>query len=309
MAAATPDDRRGGFEPPFRTRTVIGAGAAFAALCAAVAICARAYTSTVPSWRVRAPVSLGDVLPIVFVLGVGTIVLLLWTSLPLHRRRRSDEDELVREEPPIPLSAKLAALAVAAALIAAVVGAIVLLHGRSGGQQRVQRPTGVSGRTLPRSGGPGSHAHTNPHLAADWLAIAAAGGVLVFAAAAAATFGAARCRGPAPGKPRLADNVAAAVDASIDDLERDPDARRAVIRAYARMEMVLAAHDLPRRPQEAPLEFLRRALERLTISARSIEALTHLFEQAKFSLHEVDAPMKANAIAALVAVRDEVRRG
>ena len=40
--------------------------------------------------------------------------------------------------------------------------------------------------------------------------------------------------------------LAAAVDESLDDLRAEPDPRRAVIAAYARLERVLAAHGLPR---------------------------------------------------------------
>ena len=47
--------------------------------------------------------------------------------------------------------------------------------------------------------------------------------------------------------------VSAAVDESLDDLRAEPDPRRAVIAAYARLERVLAAHGLPRFAAEAPL--------------------------------------------------------
>ena len=54
----------------------------------------------------------------------------------------------------------------------------------------------------------------------------------------------------------LAAAVAQAVDESLDDLRAEPDPRRAVIATYARLERVLAAHGLPRKPAEAPLEYL-----------------------------------------------------
>ncbi|MBA3844696.1 MAG: DUF4129 domain-containing protein [Actinobacteria bacterium] len=94
---------------------------------------------------------------------------------------------------------------------------------------------------------------------------------------------------------------------AIDDLEAEPDARRAVIAAYARMEAVLARHGLRRRPSETPVEYLRRVLLGLTERADAVSRLTDLFEQAKFSRHEIDGAMKQDAIGALREIRDDLR--
>ena len=98
-----------------------------------------------------------------------------------------------------------------------------------------------------------------------------------------------------------------ALDESLDDLRNDPDLRRAIIAAYARMEAALAHAGLPRRPAEAPFEYLERALTTLDTSAGSVRRLTALFEWAKFSHHEPDPAMRDEAVDALVAVRDELR--
>ena len=104
--------------------------------------------------------------------------------------------------------------------------------------------------------------------------------------------------------------LAAALDEvladSLDDLRADPDPRRAVIRAYARMERTFAAYGVPRDESEAPLEYMARALDRLRVSAYSVRRLTQLFSRAKFSPHEVDAAMKEDAIEALVGLRGEL---
>jgi hypothetical protein len=101
--------------------------------------------------------------------------------------------------------------------------------------------------------------------------------------------------------------LAAALDESLDDLRADPDLRRAIVAAYARMETALAAAGLPRRPAEAPLEYLERALLALDTSAEAVRRLTDLFEWARFSHHEPEPPMRDEAVDALVAVRDELR--
>ena len=73
------------------------------------------------------------------------------------------------------------------------------------------------------------------------------------------------------------------------------------------MERALAAGGIPRRPSDAPFEYLERALRELETSAESICRLTDLFEWAKFSQHEPEPEMREEAIDALVAVRGELR--
>ena len=105
----------------------------------------------------------------------------------------------------------------------------------------------------------------------------------------------------------FSEDLAAEMSDAIDDLEAEPDARCAVIAAYARMEGVLARHGLRRLPSETPLEYLRRVLLGLTGRADAVKRLTSLFEQAKFSRHEIDSPMKQEAIGALREIRDDLR--
>ncbi len=110
-----------------------------------------------------------------------------------------------------------------------------------------------------------------------------------------------RLHGPTP------ETLAAALDESLDDLRNDPDLRRAIIAAYARMEIALAAAGIARHPAEAPLEYVERALLTLDASASAVRRLTDLFEWARFSHHEPEPSMRDEAIDALVAVRDELR--
>lgn len=114
-----------------------------------------------------------------------------------------------------------------------------------------------------------------------------------------------RARGERSANP-FADALAAAVDESLDDLRAEQDPRRAVIAAYARLERVLASHGLPRRPSEAPLEYLARMLGELSVSPPAARRLTDLFERAKFSQHAVGPEMKEQAIGALETVRDDL---
>ncbi len=105
----------------------------------------------------------------------------------------------------------------------------------------------------------------------------------------------------------LAAELSSLLDETLDDLHGESDPRRAVIAAYARMERILASYGVPRRVFEAPHEYLARVLEELHASAASVTALTALFERAKFSGHAIGSDLKEEAIAALAAVRDELR--
>ena len=115
-----------------------------------------------------------------------------------------------------------------------------------------------------------------------------------------------RARGELFREDRLATELVAAMDESLDDLRAEPDPRRAVIAAYARLERVLAGHRLPRRAAEAPLEYLARMLNDLSVRPEAARRLTNLFERAKFSQHAVGPEMKEEAISALETVRDDL---
>jgi hypothetical protein len=94
---------------------------------------------------------------------------------------------------------------------------------------------------------------------------------------------------------------------SLDDLRAEPDPRRAVIAAYARMERGLGTLGTERIPSETPFEYLRRVLERVSVSDDAARTLTDLFQRAKFSPAPVDEAMKAEAVAALEAIQEEAR--
>jgi Domain of unknown function (DUF4129) len=106
--------------------------------------------------------------------------------------------------------------------------------------------------------------------------------------------------------PTVAQELATALTDAIDDLEAEPDPRRAVIAAYARMERELGRIGLARSPSETAIEYLRRVLLDLSTSGDAVERLTELFEQAKFSHHEVTPEMKREAVDALREIREGI---
>lgn len=110
-----------------------------------------------------------------------------------------------------------------------------------------------------------------------------------------------------PDTSRLAEEVADEVDEGLDDLRAEPDARRAVIAAYARLERALGASGVARSRQETAEEYVARILGKLEVDDRAVRRLADLFTRAKFSDHAVDETMKEEAIGALAQIRDELR--
>jgi hypothetical protein len=156
------------------------------------------------------------------------------------------------------------------------------------------------------------HPPHRPHAAVSrapqfrWDELAIILGVLL-AVAAGVAIAVLRARREPRTRPETAEALAVALDESLDDLLTDPDLRRAIIAAYARMEAALAAAGIPRHPAEAPLEYVERTLLSLDTSAEAVRRLTELFEWARFSHHEPEPSMRDDAVDALVAVRDELR--
>ena len=131
---------------------------------------------------------------------------------------------------------------------------------------------------------------------------------LIAACVAAFTI-ASRRRGRALGEDHVvvAEQLADVLEDTLDDLRAEPDPRRAVIAAYARLERSFAAAGVPRRQEETAVEYVPRALDGLDVDPAAVRKLTDLFTTAKFSQHAVDEGMKLEAISALERIRDDLR--
>lgn len=99
-----------------------------------------------------------------------------------------------------------------------------------------------------------------------------------------------------------------AVEESLDDLRAEPDARRAIMRCYARFERAAAASGLERRPWHTPMEFMREALSRLPAPRGSVRALTGLFELARFSDRALGLAERDRALAALDDIKTAIEQ-
>ena len=281
---------------------------AIAATLVAVALVA-ALSPGLPD-RVRASAAgislhalLGDAAAVVL---AGTLALVAWALYDRQPRRTRPGASASRARrrrpvrPPLDLGALLPLLAILAATALAL--GLVALLGTSAPLRGAGAPgaAGAVGATphavAPRSGG---------GVPVNDLLLVILAGVVVLASAVVAVRSYRR-RVPTAAELTADAALVAAVEESLEELAREPDPRRAVIRAYARMETALERGGVGRGRAETPLEFLRRALEAVHASRPSIVRLTDLFERARFSSHRIDGAMKDEAIGALGALRAEL---
>jgi len=112
--------------------------------------------------------------------------------------------------------------------------------------------------------------------------------------------------GPFP--ERRSEMLAEAVEESLDDLAREPDARIAIIKCYRRFEQVLARSRVPRAPWQTPVEFMRAVLGRLPLPPGAVRKLTELFEVARFSNDPLGSADRSSAFESLVEIRTGLER-
>ena len=90
----------------------------------------------------------------------------------------------------------------------------------------------------------------------------------------------------------------------IAELRADPDPARAIQRAYAALETGFGNPALSRKPSETCSTYLHRTIGVVGGVSQPLRTLTTLFELARFSDATIDEQMRADAIDALVLVRD-----
>jgi hypothetical protein len=93
----------------------------------------------------------------------------------------------------------------------------------------------------------------------------------------------------------------------VADPRTEPDPRRAVMAAWMAMTDVIGRLWRPRQDSEAPQEYVNEALLEAGVGSGSAARLTNLFEFARWGGRQVGEEMRAEAIAALEAVRAELR--
>ncbi|MGH7903815.1 MAG: DUF4129 domain-containing protein [Candidatus Dormibacteraceae bacterium] len=263
-------------------------GVAAAVLLTVVALASR--SRPLPLAAVPGPPRiLGDsILLLAVAAWLGLMGMLVWAVVTQDRRHRTREARLRTG-----LRAAIAQLAFTLAL--ALLWA--RYHPHFQGLRRAPPPAVAGpGRSGPRG------VATPSASGFDWPALLLVAALLAAVAAVLLIRSRRRPAAPEPAGEGFAGDLAE----SLAELEIGADPRRAIIAAYGRMERALAGQGVPRRPSEAPLEYMARALVGLGAGAGPAARLTDLFELAKFSHHDITQGMREEAIDALRAVRDEL---
>ena len=233
-------------------------------------------------------------------------LLFVWVGTPSvqerpGRRRGLDPKDLEG------LGAALPPAARAAAIVGGAIGVFLLLTLPFLVPNAVTPPGGSPGNAVPRGDASASvSAGDTASSGLTWLVIGSAAALLVLAPAAVVVRRRRARRERGADVPDAAARVSSDLRRSLADLESERDPRRAVQRAYARMEESFGEIELTRAPDETPTEFTARALRVRGASAGAASDLTGLFEIARFSDHPMDEGDRRRAIASVRRVEAEV---
>ena len=286
-------------------RKLLLSGAALTALLAFVAIASRAHRpgGGTGGGDAHAPTLIGDYLATIalIIMPVGAVIVVWGLANRRRQQRLSGKTDWRRT-------------LIAVALISALLSVAVFTAEKR--QERRQErgnagaialagplgPTGLRQRLKPR-------AETPPHRAQwSWLPVLVLGSLLlgIVVTTGIAVAHGRRNREALDEEAQLARALDDVLSDSLDDLRAERDPRKAVIRAYARMEETFGAYGVPREKHETPLEYVARVLDSLRVSSFAVRRLVQLFERAKFSPHTIEASMKDDAIEALAGLRAEL---
>ena len=97
--------------------------------------------------------------------------------------------------------------------------------------------------------------------------------------------------------------VRADVEAGLDVAAHEPDARAAIIAAFAAIQEALKARGIGRSSNETAAEFVGRVLRDAAAPAAPIQGLTGLFEEARYSTHPLGESERTRAIDHLNEIR------
>jgi hypothetical protein len=180
----------------------------------------------------------------------------------------------------------------------ALAAVLKALHRHDAGQTQPLAPPDTEANGSP---GQGSSDAGRP-----WAALMLGGTVLVVLGAAAITRRRMVIVDDEPDDSDQRAEVVASLSTSLDALSEPGDDRAAIVAAYGALLDGLARAGRPRRPDEAPEEYVRRVLQGWSVQPEPLNELTELFAEARFSTHRLGPEHRIRAVAALEAARAEI---
>ena len=268
-------------------RRVFGLGAigvAVFSLLMLTAVGARSLPGTTRSLALSWTIDVIEVLQI----GVGVVILgaILWSLV----RRRTSDNRPKRKAPPRRQSA-WAVLLVLAAVAAVVVW--LILRPDPTILEEMSQDLNIS--------------------EVDFLPVESAGDawplLVLIAGSLIAAFAVNLLTRPEPSTEDELDPAGLLAETLTDALDRlswSDDPRAVIIKAYHDIELAFAAAGMPPMESEAPRQYLERMLTSADVEKDAIIRLTALFEQARFSDHDMDESDRTEAIEAMEAVRADL---
>lgn len=106
-------------------------------------------------------------------------------------------------------------------------------------------------------------------------------------------------------EPRVAEALREDARAQLSAVE-EGSPRNGIVACWLRLEEVVAAAGLPRRPWETAAEYTVRILHALDLDPRPIGRLSALYREARFSEHHLDESARTTARAALEQLHTEL---
>jgi len=112
--------------------------------------------------------------------------------------------------------------------------------------------------------------------------------------------------GVRPTRRQTTEEMLAAVDRGLVELDDDGDPRRAVIACWVRLEGAAEAAGVPHKPGDTSTDLVVRLLGSRSVNSAVLNDFAAVYREARYSPHQVDASMRDDARAALRLLRDEL---
>jgi len=114
---------------------------------------------------------------------------------------------------------------------------------------------------------------------------------------------------PLKDEPVLEEKALNVVKETISSIVHEGDFRTAIIRCYQRLCDLLVRYNCPIEKHQTVQEFKTVASKALNIPEKPFARLTQLFEEARYSLHEMDETKKNDALKFLTEIGDHLSSG